>query len=359
MAYTLPSPSYRKAPRGNNQLMQLLMSLIGGNGGAGDGYAEAKQANESRYQDILKLFGDTRGRSLDAIDSMSGQQEADANHKYDVLRNNMLSDLADRGLSGSTRRIPVELGTKRERDAAINRIQDAQREYRSTTDERFVDKAAGVMERRDDPYPKDDGSTALIGQLLGLAGGGGGLGGGLESLLGGRGPRSLKSRRPSVIAAPPAPPKYGPQNEYQDKDNGQSELLRRRLMGGLAAANATDGVDGQDRVRYALAQLQNAGLAEQNPNMGVPNMLQETAYAANALQGSGGGGGYYPSPNVSRPGYGPSYRQARRQNQNDQSRQALLRRYANRPAAKQAIAVGSGVGNLLGGLSNLLGAGLF
>lgn len=358
MAYTLPSPSYRKAPRGN-QLMQLIMSLIGGNGGAGDGYAEAKQANESRYQDILKLFGDTRGRSLDAIDSMSGQQEADANQKYDWMRNNLLSDLADRGLSGSTRRIPIEMATKRERDAAINRILDSQREYRSNTDERFVDKAAGVMERRDDPYPKDDGSTALIGQLLGLAGGGGGLGGGLESLLGGRGPRSLKSRRPSVIAAPPAPPKYGPQNSFQPYA-GADELKRRQLMIGLAQANRHDGVEGQDRIRYALDQLQNAGYAEQNPSMGVPDMLQETAYAANALQGSGGGGGGYPIGNSAPPpSYGPGYRQARQQYLNNQSRQALMRRYANRPAAKQAIAVGNGVGNLLGGLSNLLGAGLF
>lgn len=181
MAYALPISGYGQSyggyqgqnQGGINPLLLLITQLIGQ---ATGGQSEARQANESRYQDILKLFGDTRNRVLGDLNSVSDQEIVDANQKYDDMRNNLLTDLADRGFAGSTKRLGVEAMTKRERDAAVNRIKDTLNLNRSAADERFTDKAAGVMERRTDSYPQTN-VAALISQLAPLLGGlGGGIG---------------------------------------------------------------------------------------------------------------------------------------------------------------------------------------
>jgi hypothetical protein len=58
----------RSAVGGGNSGLQLLLSLINQQQG---GFDEAKQANESRYNDILELFGNNRARTNRVIRTFS------------------------------------------------------------------------------------------------------------------------------------------------------------------------------------------------------------------------------------------------------------------------------------------------
>src|SRR3954463_11561275 len=109
MAYTLPSPGYSNPLSGlggsGGGLLQLILSLVGQ---AQGGFNEAKQANESRYNDILGLLGDNRKRTMDSLNGFGQSMIDDENRTSKDRRNNLIADLADRGLSGSTKRIAVE-----------------------------------------------------------------------------------------------------------------------------------------------------------------------------------------------------------------------------------------------------------
>lgn len=149
---------------GEDQLELLMELLRQGQAAQGD----AKQANESRYNDILELLGNTRGRILGDLEGYGQSLVNDTRRDYKNLLNNQLTALAERGLSASTARVPIENANKREADSAINRITDANILRRTGADERFIDKATGVMERRTDTYPNPSTITGAAGTLGGL-----------------------------------------------------------------------------------------------------------------------------------------------------------------------------------------------
>ncbi len=288
MAFTLPVPNYGQSALGggNGQLLQTILQLIGQ---ANGGRQEARQANESRYADILKLFGDNRQRTLDSLDSMSGQQVADANKAYDDKRKNLIADLADRGLSGSTKRIAVESMTQRERDAAVNRIKDTMLQNRNAADLGFTDRATGVMERRTDSYPDPTNISAIIGQLGPLLSGAGGsnalaqlLGGPLASSTGGGyggGQQAIHNNTPGPVnTAPPAP--YAPGTAVnqrnaaanQDQNAATAELKRRAALAALHTADHQGGLSNAAPEQALLDYMQANGLANWNPGQGTPQI---------------------------------------------------------------------------------------
>lgn len=165
-----PSPVLPPYGGGINQIppqLQFLLEFLKQGQKSQD---QARQANESRYQDILKLFGDTRGRVLGGLNDLGTSQINDANRNWDLQRANQLADLAERGLGGSTARAGVESGVQRERNAEINRIRDAINQQVVAADERFADKAGNVMENRTDAYPDLSWLTGAAGQLGQLPG---------------------------------------------------------------------------------------------------------------------------------------------------------------------------------------------
>lgn len=253
---------------GANDPIKLLLKLISGES---EGRDEARQANESRYMDILELIGNTRGRVMGDLEGMGESLRSDADKSYKDLRNNLITDLADRGLSGSTKRIGVEAMTKRENSAEMRRIEDLLRGNRASADGRFTDKAAGVMERREDPYPKSGADiAALVSQLTGLIGG---------NLFGGgrsQGKGTSQSRRPyspeQLAASLQAPAAVNPRAAADAQQREQDAFANRRAMGGLATAMQTSGMEGADREKQALNLLQSMGLAQHNPNAGVPQI---------------------------------------------------------------------------------------
>lgn len=360
----LPVPGYGLPPLWQQQLgmnpnsgfaLQLLTQLINQNQGAQN---EARQANESRYQDILKLFGDNRQRTLDSLNSLSNQQVADANKSYNDQQNNLITDLANRGLSGSTKRIAVTDATKRERDAAVNRIQDTLKQNVANADLGFTDRATGVMERRSDPYPQQQNIGALVSQLAPLLGGAGGglFGGGFNGS--GAQPHyqqnpGFSQTGPSTVA--PTPIGNGPSNP-QALAALQTEDARRKGMIGLFNAMNKGGLEGNDATNQALQYLQQMGFANQNPAQGTPKV---------GFAQTSNGGGYYP----------PQQQQAYPQQQPQQypqqqptagiytNPQRTSPYYASRqpttiPGPATPVTPGSGNVNQLGQLAGMFGSAI-
>lgn len=156
---------------------------------------DARQANETRYQDILKLLGGTRNDVLADVNQFGESIVNDTNENFDRARNNALADLAARGLSGSTIRAGIEDSNAKQRSAAQTRNQDAILENRSAANERTMNNITGVMERRTDVGPDANQLINLAMQLglsggvmgtasplpVGAVGGGNPLGGGVET----------------------------------------------------------------------------------------------------------------------------------------------------------------------------------
>lgn len=288
MAFTLPLAGFGQSALGggNSQALQMILQLIGQ---ANGGRAEARQANESRYNDILGLLADGRARNLDSLDSMSGQQVADANTAYDNKRKNLIADLADRGLSGSTKRIAVESMTQRERDAAVNRIKDTLVQNRNAADTGYTDRATGVMERRTDSYPDQTNISGIIqqlGPLLSGAGGGNALaqllsGSPLSSSAGGGfggGQQAIHNNAPGPVLPPVTPEAPGNVANRriamanQTQNSAANEQQRRDALAALHDANSVPGISGVAPLQTLLAYMQHAGLANWNPNPGTPQI---------------------------------------------------------------------------------------
>jgi hypothetical protein len=296
MAYNLPIANYHQQPFGNggtgSQALNLILQLVGQSSAGRD---EARQANESRYNDILQLLGSLRGRTLDDLANMGQQQIADANKAYDDQRKTLLTDLSDRGLSGSTKRIAVEAMTKRERDAAVNRIKDALVANRTAADERLTTNATGVMERRSDPYPDTSNIGAIVTQLSGLLGGG--LAGGTRANTR---PSGLPQASYATYAARQPKPtmadvvaQVNAQRSAGAGGTGYDEQRRRTAMVELQKGIETGGLEGESRINNALAFLQANGWAAQNPAAATNALVDTRQYPqVPAYYGQGDYGGY-------------------------------------------------------------------
>ena len=116
-------------------------------------YAEAKAANEKRYEEILQGYNERYGRGMGYINSLSNQQEADAREAGQMRMGNMEQDLVSRGLTGTTIKPTQEALINRETDANVRRIEDEKLRERLATDASLSGDTLGFMERREDIYP--------------------------------------------------------------------------------------------------------------------------------------------------------------------------------------------------------------
>lgn len=107
-------------------------------------YQEARQANESRYQQMLGIADQTTGQRAADIRSAYGNQQA-----------GMMQNLARLGMANTTVAPTMQLGVAREREASLNRLAD---EMQGTK--------LGIIERREDKYP-DAGMLAGLFQTAG------------------------------------------------------------------------------------------------------------------------------------------------------------------------------------------------
>ncbi len=113
----------------------------------------AKQANESRYMDILSLLGGGRDRALGDLANYGQSQITDVNAAYDTQSKNANADLMGRGLYASTIGPSVQAGIERERQRSLGAANDQIINRRVNTDMGLTGNIAGVMERRNDVPP--------------------------------------------------------------------------------------------------------------------------------------------------------------------------------------------------------------
>lgn len=115
-------------------------------------YAEAKSANEARYQQMLGIADQTTGQRMSDVANAYGRQSSD-----------VMQQLARLGMGNTTVAPTLQLGVEREKQAALNRTADEMQQTK-----------LGIIERRQDDYP-DSGSIAeLVTALMGAYGAQGG-----------------------------------------------------------------------------------------------------------------------------------------------------------------------------------------
>lgn len=190
---------------------------------------QARQANESRYADILQLLGINRNDVLGDINSWGESQIQDANQRYKEQEARGVADAYSRGFGGSPSVMNAARNqANRSRDAEINRIRDNQIAQRASASERLTGNIAGVMERRNDVPPD-------LNQLIGLQQGLGQAG----PLLGSPYPRSVAGTpgggwgsQPGQVGLP------GPRDPMQTRAPSQPQpYYPVELYGGAGVQN--------------------------------------------------------------------------------------------------------------------------
>ena len=185
----------RYSTQANNQNLQQLMQFLNLQN---QGYDEARQANESRYLDILSGRVANRDTILGDVNAYGESGRADINRAYKdrlydsgVNYKNNMTDLANRGLNGTTERMKFGGQYDKSKTDALDSQQrsllalnDSLLSQRIGANERLSGGVFDFMERRTDDYPDQSAQQGLW-NLLGQGGGlGGGFGGGVGNNIG-------------------------------------------------------------------------------------------------------------------------------------------------------------------------------
>ncbi len=152
-------------------------------------YGQARQANEARYNQMLKIADQERGRQagvrrgiLGTIGATSGQQAADIRSEGVGEQANIMQRLARQGMAGSTIGATQRAGVRRGTSAKLRRLSDTMLQQRlgvmklQAAPQRAT--RLGIMERRTDAYPDPKALTKAFGAI------GKGYGGtGIEAMI--------------------------------------------------------------------------------------------------------------------------------------------------------------------------------
>jgi len=103
-------------------------------------FAEAKFANEQKYQ-----------QQLGAVSQTSGQQRTDVLSQYQQQRSNAMQQLARTGLANTTIAPTLQSGIQREQQAALNRVSDQE-----------LAAKLGVMQNFEYKYPEQGITQSAI-----------------------------------------------------------------------------------------------------------------------------------------------------------------------------------------------------
>lgn len=157
-----------------------------------DAYAEAKDKNESRYNEILggqdngdEQTGDegrydqaSQGgyrdrftRNMEELDRLSNQERRDIYRRYGDQNASQQAGLNARGLSGTTIAPTMANAMARQQDESLLRLQDQTVRERIGLDTRLSEDTLRFQERREDEYP-DLQQMVQLAQMEGQARGG-------------------------------------------------------------------------------------------------------------------------------------------------------------------------------------------
>jgi hypothetical protein len=135
---------YKQAFERNKETGTGLTSLIDT---YNKSFAEAKAANEAKYQQALGL-----------VDQTTGQQRADVLSQFQGQRANTMQQLARTGLGNTTVGSTLQQGLQREQTGALNRVSD-----------QMLGTKLGVMQGFEYKYPDTDVVSTGIKALTDLA----------------------------------------------------------------------------------------------------------------------------------------------------------------------------------------------
>ncbi|MEM9373966.1 MAG: hypothetical protein AAGA55_10010 [Planctomycetota bacterium] len=136
-----------------------------------DAQTSARDANETRYEELKTGMDDLQDRVMGRLDEDSLQSERDIMQRYSNDRSALGQSLVSSGLSGSTIRPSLEQGIRRQEEAALSRDRDARINRRNQYDTDISKSKFGVIERRNDIAPDQRdlaGLFAQYAQLMGL-----------------------------------------------------------------------------------------------------------------------------------------------------------------------------------------------
>lgn len=191
----------------NNPLLQSLF------GEYEKAYREGKDANVSRYQDLINFLNNRYTRGLSNLQGAGEQALADVDRDYSRMSADLDQDLISRGLRNSTVRASVQRGAQDDRQANRRRVQEDVRKERLATDATLSGDVLSAIERRSDTYPSLDQLIALATQMGqgGIApNAGGGYGGGGRLPGGGQRGRMPQGADPQRFSNPFAGNRWAP-----------------------------------------------------------------------------------------------------------------------------------------------------
>jgi len=130
---------------------------------------KANQANETRYQDILRGYDDLAARTRADLAAAGQSTMADINRTYSGTSSNMYQQLVNRGLANSSIPATMQMGIDRSRAESVARANELAANSRVNADMSITQGKLGVMERRTDAGP-DPNQIMELYRRLGASG---------------------------------------------------------------------------------------------------------------------------------------------------------------------------------------------
>lgn len=308
--------TYPNLPRFSRTAGTPLGMLMGILNQANQGYEDARNANQERYNTILDRDLATRNRLLDYLKTYGDSAISDTNRDWNNNLQNSLASLSGAGMLGSTVRSSVEARNQRERQDALRRVKDDLLRNTLATDERASNRLSDFQERVTDTYPNNSNTNAMAAKILQLMAENGELLGNNRVLTGGTtAPGAVRGTMQPAYARPNL------QQLRQSDSATQAELDRRRAMAGLFSAMHPALGTAQDPINQQLYASILSGVGQWNPSTRISTQDALAASAAGTPFGmvSYGGGPGYAAPQASAPSaavagnpfgnyaYGPAY----------------------------------------------------
>jgi hypothetical protein len=136
---------------------------------------QAKQANETRYNDILsqyqkqyddlsKAYANRQSEALNMLQGYGTQEKADVAQNWGNVQAQQQQDAVDRGMANTTVGMNIPLGTERGKNADLARINERIQQQKLgiytglsgdtlNAQQNLMGNKLGFMERREDEYP--------------------------------------------------------------------------------------------------------------------------------------------------------------------------------------------------------------
>lgn len=115
--------------------------------------AEARRANEERYQQLLDLYTGLRERTMAGVSDLGGAERSRIERSQAQASAAARANAAARGLSGTTVPDVLVAGVGRDAEIARQELEDRLLARRLDYDVALTQGIGGVIERREDAYP--------------------------------------------------------------------------------------------------------------------------------------------------------------------------------------------------------------